>query len=185
MIFDFLFGPKNPTKGWRRTEDLQLDFDLEHATLNGVRLRDNRDGLSFLGPVEDRAALACRDLGYSSLGLLIGCSDKDNTVDCFLLVQRDPCCPEYQPFPGRCHYRGKSVSLEQFSEQVFLRDFGEPYWRDEDDEEIILFYEFPEFEWQVELTLDGRFKVLLIVADPAMADEAERIACGVTKPWPP
>jgi len=52
-MFEFLFGPKNPTKDWRRASGLRLVFDLEWGRLNGVALGDLLDRLSFLGPIEN------------------------------------------------------------------------------------------------------------------------------------
>lgn len=56
-MFELFFGPKNPTKTWQRATGLRLDFDLEQGSLNGVRLGDPLEGVSFLGPVEDRKGL--------------------------------------------------------------------------------------------------------------------------------
>lgn len=73
----------------------------------------------------------------------------------------------------------------QTREREIVGYFGDPYWRDEDEEEILLFYEFGELEWQVELTLQGTLKAVNAVAPPLLADEAQRRAYRVTKPWPP
>ena len=62
--------------------------------------------------------------------------------------------------------------------------FGQPYWRDQDEDEIILFYEFPGVEWQIEFDLVGALKHLR-VGRPLLADAEQRAAYGVTKHWPP
>ena len=62
---------------------------------------------------------------------------------------------------------------------------GPPYWRDEDADELILFYEFPNLEWQIEFSLDGSFNRVNVTCNPLLADETQRKAYRVDKPWPP
>lgn len=65
------------------------------------------------------------------------------------------------------------------------RELPEPYWVDRDDEEAILFYEFPSHEIQIEQTLDGISQNIIVTNRPLMARDEQRIAYGVDKPWPP
>ncbi len=96
------FGPKYPTKLWARANDLQLDFDLELGSLNGVRLGDPLEAISFLGPVEDLRQLQDREYSYSSLGLSIGCDEC--MVDSFEIVQHDYYSPLFGPYSGQLHW---------------------------------------------------------------------------------
>lgn len=182
-MFESFFGPKNPTSKWQRVTDLQLDFDLEQGSLNGVRLGDPLEAVSFLGPIEDKRGLTLEEYGYCSLGLRVCCHE--NAIEAFEIVQDDDFLSEYLSFTGRFHYQGANLSLSQLNEQEFVRNFGLPFWRDEDKSEIILFYEFPWLEWQVELRLDGSFKCITVTSKPILADASDRAAYGVTKPWPP
>jgi hypothetical protein len=180
-VFQSLFGPKNPTKDWQRANDLRLTFDLECGKLNWVGLGERLDRLSFLGPVEDRSGLRQGEHRYFSLGLSVDCRSNDDTVDEFELVQKDEYVPRYRPFPGAVQFHGETLSLVQLTEEFCVRTFGPPYWKDQDDYEIILFYEFPNREWQVELALDGTLNRIIVTRNPIMGDRRQRKAYGVDK----
>jgi hypothetical protein len=184
-MLEFLFGPKNPTKDWQRIAGLRLDCDLMEGTLNGVRLGETFDRLCFLGPVEDRSGLRLGEYRYFSLGLSIGCYNAENLIDFYELVKKDAAFPQYREYAGRCQFGGRDVPLHQMTEPLFVKAFGLPYWRDEDDEEAILFYEWPRLEWQVECALAGNVNRIIITRSPLMADSDQRKAYGVDRPWPP
>jgi hypothetical protein len=185
-LFGSLFGPTNPTKDWPSAGNLGLDFDLESGTLNGIGLREPLAKLSFLGPVEERSGLMLRagEFRYYSHGLAIQCDVPPYTIDDFELVQHDPDSLRYVPYAGICRYRVKSLHLGRITERSFQHDFGSPYWRNEDGEEVILFYEFQNLEWQVEFSVEGALIRIVVTANPIMADERQREAYGVTEPWP-
>ncbi len=69
------------------------------------------------------------------------------------------------------------------TERGLIAIFGSPYWRDQDEDEVILFYEFGEYEWQIEMSLKDRLSVF-VIAPPILADPQQRAAYSVTKPWP-
>lgn len=184
-MFHFLFGPKNPTKDWQRANILRLTFDLEFGTLNNVGFGERLDRLSFLGPVEDREGLKSGEYRYPSLGLSVDCNNTNNIIDHFEIIHKDQDNPLYQPFTGTVHYQGENLALGQLTKKFFIEKFGPPFWKDEDDKEILLFYEYPNQEWQVEFALDGTLNRIIVTNKPLMADECQRRAYGVTKPWPP
>lgn len=184
-MFDRLFGPKNPTKLWHRTIDLQLDFDLEQPALNGVRLGDPLNAVSFLGPVEDQAGLQHNVLEYVSLGLYI-CFDNEQTeIDQFEIVKTDDLLPKFHSYAGILRYQSDHLPLPQMDLRMFMDKFPSPWWKDEDEQEIILFYEFPWIEWQVEFYPDGSFKRINVTSKPLLECSEQRRAYSVTKPWPP
>ena len=184
-MFDFLFGPKNPTANWQRPSGLQLSFDLQDGSLNGDRLGEPLEKMSFLGPVEDRQGLRTGEYKYYSLGLCVDCCNDENTIDSFEIVRKDPWEPKYEPFPGRFLCQRDVLNLGTLTKTSFTGHFDPPYWEDKDDDEIILFYEFPNREWQVEFALDGTFNRILVTRAPLLADEEQRLAYAVNKPWPP
>jgi len=184
-MFQFLFGPKNPTRDWERPSNLRLTFDLDCGELNGVGLGQRLDRLSFLGPIEDREGLRAGEYRYCSFGLSVGCYNDAQIIDCFDIVQKDRYLPQYRPFSDICHYLGENLDLGRLTEESAIETFGSPFWKDQDDEEIILFYEFPNREWQVEFALDRTFNRIIVTSKPLMADERQRNAYGVNKPWPP
>jgi hypothetical protein len=88
-------------------------------------------------------------------------------------------------FAGRFQFGGVPVGLSNATGESDVQAlFGQPYWRDQDEDEIILFYESLGGEWQLEFELGGNLKHLR-VGTPLLADADQRSAYGVTKPWPP
>jgi hypothetical protein len=89
-------------------------------------------------------------------------------------------------FPGRFKLDGRAIDLGlQTTESEIRALLGEPWWRDEDEDEVILFYEDGRVERQFELTKSGTLTVITLMLSPLMADREQRKAYGVTKPWPP
>jgi hypothetical protein len=135
-----------------------------------------------LGPAEDPELAEDEVYCYYSRGLEV--SAEDGFISGYRFVWRAE--EGFRPFPGRCFHRGAPITLSPaISEAEIAALAGSPYWRDEDEEEILLFYEFDRVEWQVELTRDGRLSQWSIITPPSMADEDQRAAYGVTMAWPP
>jgi hypothetical protein len=96
-----------------------------------------------------------------------------------------PAEPGHGAFAGCFRFGGSPVRLsKELRESGVQSLFGPPYWRDRDEGEALLFYEFPGVEWQLEFALDGTLKYLQLGL-PLLADAGQRAAYGVTKPWPP
>ena len=148
-MFGFLFSPQNPTKDWCPSAALQLAFDMSDARLNDVSLGESVDRLSFLGPVEGSGGLPS-ELCYFTLGLCGDYDPADRTITACRLVHQDARDDRFRPFSGDIQWNSTRIDLEELTEaQVFDR-FGQPYWKDQDDKESILFYEFTGLEWQFE-----------------------------------
>jgi hypothetical protein len=89
-------------------------------------------------------------------------------------------------FKGSLSMRGQA--LPQFSElrEMQVRSIlGEPYWRDEGDDAVLLFYERDGAELQLEFAQKSTLSVLVMTAEPLLARPAQRDAYRVTKAWPP
>lgn len=98
----------------------------------------------------------------------------------------DPTATAHGAFSGQFLVAGRQVSFTKAGrEEDVVASLGEPYWRDVDKDEVLLFYEYPGLEVQVELTKDGPIRVLLARDDPLLADPKQRAAYRVTKAWPP
>lgn len=63
--------------------------------------------------------------------------------------------------------------------------FGEPYWKDEDDYGITLFYEYGDIEWQVDFNEKKYLYWFLITTPTLFEDEKNRQAYKLMKPWLP
>jgi hypothetical protein len=184
-LSDFLPGYKDPARHWPPPKDLIPEFNLDQHALGGVALGDPWDRLALWGPPEQRRKKPEDTFWYYSKGFSVDVDGRQ--VSCYSLVWRDYLQQGFRPFGGRFQYRGQPIRLNSATtEDQLVGLFEEPYWQDEDDDEIILFYEpQPDVEWQFELDLERRLKSLIVLTHPNMADDEFREAYHVTKPWPP
>lgn len=88
-------------------------------------------------------------------------------------------------FPGVVCRNGEQFeSITSKTEAGVLAFLGEPYHRDEDDDEVILFYEDGTVETQFEFPGRTRLRFITLSASPLLADPLQRAQYGCTKPWP-
>ncbi len=88
-------------------------------------------------------------------------------------------------FPGViCRNGDQFESVTSKTEAEVLAFLGEPYLRDEDDDETILFYEDGDVETQFEFPGKARLRYITLSATPLLADPLQRAQYGCTKPWP-
>ena len=89
-------------------------------------------------------------------------------------------------FPGKFQANGRDIKLTTSTTiEEITSCFGQPYWRDDDADETILFYEGGVGELQLEFTNNRNLSFITLTHTPLLADPAQRAAYGVTKPWPP
>ena len=184
-LFDWVLGKKHPSAAWHREPGFVVQLDLDRHALCRCRIGDPLEWISGLGPPEDSRALSEQRYCYYSQGIEIG--EEDNKMADFAVFWFDYLQAGFQPFKGPVTYGGKTVSLGSgTTETEFVHVCGAPYWRDQDQDEIILFYEFRgDIEWQVEFTLKSELKALRVVWPAIMGDAEQRERYGVTQPWPP
>lgn len=185
-LWDKLFGTPDPSSNWKAEPDFPIVLDMTRHALCGVRLGDPVEWLSKLGPPEEKKAIKEGCYRYPSKGIDIG-AEGGNVTDYTIAWIPDFCRPDFTSFSGSALFRDRSLPLtSSTSEEDFVKTFGQPYWRAEDDIEIILFYEFKNnIEWQVEFSREHLLKTLLMVTPPLMSFQDQRSAYGVTGPWPP
>jgi len=185
-ILSFLFGPPDRTRRWVRDAAPSLEVDISTNALNGVPIGTSVDGLAALGPVEDRKGLRLNRYEYPSLGIALR-AEADGRLWGLEVFLADDAWPPARPFAGAFRYAGQPIPLAAMGEGDVTAVFGEPYWRDSmDEEEVLLFYEWPAVEWQLEFSADGRrLRALTLTAERVMADPEQRGFYGVTAPWPP
>lgn len=158
-MFEFLFGPRNPTRSWSAYAGDGLVFDLRLAALNGKALGEPLSLLSFLGPDEDRGSFRRGELRYYSLGLCIECfTDQRDTITGFQLVFHDPLEPRYRPFAGQFLHRGHKLDLAPLTEKELIRHFGEPEHLEREADGISLEYPFEDYGWLIELDPESGLK---------------------------
>ena len=91
-------------------------------------------------------------------------------------------------FKGSVTADGKPMELHAATTPAaIIESFGEPYWRDDDEGETILFYEYEAgaVELQFEFSSPGSFDFITIARPGVLADAEQRTAYGVDKEWPP
>ena len=174
---------RNPTRAWRADRSRQLVVDLDHFCLSGVGIGDSVEGLSFLG----RGVHGSYGLAFPARGLLIFAEGDRITEIVVYFGHADE--RRLGSFDGTFLHRGMPLVLSTAdTEESVISHFGEPFWRDQDENETILFYErdfeHETGEWQAEFGLDGHLKCLGIGWSLFAAAE-QRAAYGVTKDWPP
>ncbi|MBN1355087.1 hypothetical protein JXA40_02340 [bacterium] len=180
-----IFKNRDFTRDWVPQPDQVIELDLSKNRLCGIGLNDPVHFLERLGPAEDKKRVAGGMLCYYSKGLQID-FNKNRLIESFVVYFNDETNPDYRCFQGAVRFKGAGYRSEQIgTEQMFKGLFGGPYWRSQDEDEIILFYEYGLIEWQVEFRLSGGIKVILITTPPLLADERQRKAYDVTRKWPP
>jgi hypothetical protein len=184
-LFDRILGKNHPSSSWQSMPGFEIQLDLDIHTICRCRIGDPIEWLNPLGPPEDSRSLREQRYCYYSRGIEIG--EENGKVADFAAFWIDYLEAGFKPFNGLITYRGKTVMLDsRTTESEFVNLFGDPYWRDQDQEETILFYEFRgDIEWQAEFTLENRLKVLRVVWPALMAEAAQRESYGVSLPWPP
>jgi hypothetical protein len=187
-VLDWLRREKNITAGWVRDPGLRLALDFAEGRLCGIGFGEPPERLAFLGPA-DRGDAPRRDLEYLDLGLSVGTTD--GKIDSYCLWWLDYQQRGYEQYPGSVLLNGQAIALGRATtEPAIVSAFGQPYWKDKDESETILFYELKDHwgrltERQVELDEEGALKALLVVSEPMLADDEQRRSYGVGRPWPP
>ncbi len=91
-------------------------------------------------------------------------------------------------FSGKFTKSGNALDLNtESTEAQVLALFGEPYWTDRSDGEVIMFYEYQHgaIELQFEFT-DGRnLSFVTLCRNGVLSTEEQRKLYKVNKPWPP
>lgn len=183
-IIDRLFYGSDPSRDWVADPLVPLEFDFSLHALCGVRIGNPFLSLTILGPAEDRKAAGKGLLRYFSRGVEVEVGE--GRVRSIRLVWEDEFDEGFRPYPGACRFGAEPVPLSAATrEEEIVACFGPPFWRDEDEDEIILFYEFSHIEWEIEFRPGGTLKSILVLTPPLLAGEEQRKAYGVTKPWPP
>jgi hypothetical protein len=168
---------------WTAAESPPLEFDFGQNALSGVKLRDPASCLWRFGPPEDGKRAGEGAACFYSRGFEVNV--RRGRVEEFVLFWRGT--ERFQPFAGLCRLGEAEIKLSAgVGEHEIIRIFGAPFWRDEDADEILLFYEHKgAVEWQVEIDRQTGLSAMVVTALPLLADAKQRQAYRVSKPWPP
>lgn len=186
-LLEWLFGKPDATKHWRPAADLKLEIDFSRHALAGVGIGDPIGGLAPVGPAEKcERGRGENYYRYHSKGFEF--AESEGRVVFFGFTFLSDYGDGFDAFRGGSKWADRSLGFSAMTTEAEIVDaLGQPYWRDEDEDEITLFYEFPRqsVEWQLELSKEGTLKFLMMTTPPLLSEETAREAFGVTKPWPP
>ena len=171
-MFDLIFRRGNVSNSWVRDLGLALVVDLSAPSINSVGLGSAVYECSFLGRSTSKVN---SPLEFEDLGVTID-NEEDGTVSGFQIVFND-LENKFAAFAGTVLVNGIAVLPSSI-----VSGLGDPYWRDEDESEIVSFFEFATYEIQVEQTLKGEIGRVIVTNDRLMDDAAQRKAYGVDKP---
>ena len=175
-MLDSLFRRGNPTNNWTRDAKLAIAVELLWpCTINSVTVGSHIEELSFLGRSSSKQK---SPLDFYEIGLSVDHED-DGSFSGFQTVFEDSSNTS-GVFCGSLLIDGAVVECARLADTL-----GVPYWIDRDEEEQILFFEYANHEIQIEQTLNGINKRLILTTQPLMASPEQRQAYRVDKPWPP
>ena len=149
--------------------------------LDLVRFRIGPHGL---GEAPDTGSLWGRLMQTHAVGRPEGSGVEIGLVD----GQIDSVFVEMEDFRGGFLRDGEACDLGPDSTVAAMQQlFGEPYWTDRSDGEVILFYEFRGggVELQFEFPDGERLGFVTLSRNGVMSDAAQRAAYGCDRPWPP
>ncbi len=144
------------TQEWTERPDRRLEFDFDKFALCGVSLGDPVDCLRDvgLGQAEDRRQAGQWSLCYYSKGVYIDADEY--AIQEFALVWQDAIDNRFQPFNGRCTFRGKELPLSVSTEPGDMIEwFGEPNQREEAQGRVLAFnYKYSEKNGETVMEVD-------------------------------
>ncbi len=167
-------SPAMPSAGSGMPSASSMEVDLGAFRVGG-RALGQRPGPSDFYAAELRGSDVFEDAGN---GVEIG--TEAGVLDYVFLT--------LESFPGRLSSDGVALDVGRGSDEAAVRErFGEPYWVDRSDGEVILFYEYAAgaVELQFEFPDGGALGFITMSRDGVLSTEEQRSLYGVDKPWPP
>ena len=131
------------------------------------------DGDCFAAPLQSQD-----DAKDEKMGIEIG--KKEGVLDYVFLTLPD--------FGGKLLKQGTPLEISQGNSEADIQGiFGEPYWTDRSDGEVIMFYEYERgtVELQFEFPDAQKLGHILLARNGVLSGEEQRKAYKVDKPWPP
>ena len=169
-IFESLFGSeKYKSPGYQPCKiDLRL-FTFDNIKLSNV-IPDNHYLYDYLKQNEV----------YESIENGIEIGTNNNSLD-YIFVTLDS-------FNGSFLLNKKPLKLSfDFNPDDILEKFGDPYWVDDSDNEIIQFYEYEngEIELQFEYSNRTNLSHITMLSEGVLSSQEQRDHYHVTNRWPP
>lgn len=168
---------------------LYSDFKREDPMAEGppewpLDLGRFRIGPHLLGEVPDAADLWGRLMHGD-----VVCRPEDTGIEVGLLGGKlNHAFVDLSEFTAGFLRDGEPLAIDSRSTETAVRElFGEPYWTDRSDGEVILFYEYRggQVELQFEFPGGGGLGFITVSCRGVMSDASQRAAYGCDRPWPP
>lgn len=167
-----LFKEKNETSKWVENESVEISIDLSNNKFSTVSLNEEFEKISFLGPGK-RAEFSKKSFNFLEKGIGIDINN-DNKIEAFAIYFRNSYIEKMKPYKGKVIYNEKIIDLTGLKgKDELIMYFGEPYRQEEDEEETIMYYEFEDHEWQIELTPEGEVNAMIICRPSLFDPEAK------------
>ncbi len=151
-----------------------LIIDLGRFTVGNTPLGQTPwPGDFFANPLKKSDSLENKALGYHL-------QSKNNRLESAFLTIQD--------FKGTILNNSSATPLSIHTTISDIQSiFGDPYWTDEEDEEVILFYEYQNgtIELQFEFPDSQHLSYITLGINGVLSNQEQRDAYGITKPWPP
>ena len=187
-LVDNLSHKPDPTDEWGPPTNDRPVLNLDRHSLGDIRPGDAIDRVAKFGRPENPQPTKSSDYCYYSRGFSYSALSDDREVFEILVVFHGAACkPEgFSDFAGECVSGGQRITLtKEVTLDDFVQRFDLEYWRDCDDDETLLFYEFGKIEWQVEFGPDRRLRSINMVSPPLLESAEQRKNYKVDKSWPP
>ncbi|MFZ2956298.1 MAG: hypothetical protein WA705_05360 [Candidatus Ozemobacteraceae bacterium] len=159
-IIDFFKA--DPTRNWPVSARKMLTFNISDRTVNGTTFGHSFEALEIFGKPDNEKPVYDKVFQYLQHGLLVELKEEEK-IDFFAFVfQNDECRKEERFAEARASFvnaKGGTLSLSKATCMADITVFmGEPKSIDEDEEEVILFYEIDDLRIEWELTLAKNLK---------------------------
>lgn len=167
-LFSFFFGCSHPEEAVPA-----LSVDLLRFSVAGNEVGKP---LAADSPFARQLSKAS-DYAPQGKGLELG--TKGDLLDYAFVTLRD--------FKGTFVVEGNPLNLDTTTSPDDIREqFGDPYWTDQEDGEVILFYEYHggDIEVQYEFPDGVQLGYITVAQAGVLSDPEQRKSYGVDKPWP-
>lgn len=151
-IIDY-FKP-DPTRNWREVPQRTLTFTIPNRTVNGTAFGHSFESLETFGKPGNESPVYDRVFNYLEHGFIVELQE-DEKIDFFGFVFRNDTGENFtEARASVVKGDGATLVLSKSSSMADITAFmGEPKSIDEDEEEVILFYQIDDLRIEWELTL--------------------------------
>ncbi|MBF0498818.1 MAG: hypothetical protein HQM09_01690 [Candidatus Riflebacteria bacterium] len=152
------FFKSDPTRNWPAMPRKSLKFSLADKTLNGMTFGHSFEALEIFGKPDNEMPIYDKTFHYLRHGLIVELDDQK--IDFFAFIIQDDAKEGFaEAQTTLVDADGKTIILSKNSAKNDLVAFlGDPQKIDEDEVEIILFFDINDLKIEFELDLSQKLK---------------------------